>query len=159
MARLYGRSLHGERCVDYVPHGHWYSNTFIAGLRHDRITAPILFDGSMNSETFLAYITEVLIPTLNKGDIVICDNLSCHKASGVKESIEECGASIQYLPAYSPDLNPIEMAFSKIKAILKKQACRSFEDILSATRDALNSFNSTQCSNFFKQAQYKTVYS
>jgi transposase len=156
MDRLYGRCFRGERCVDYIPRGHWHTNTFIAGLRYDRISAPMLFDGSMNSETFLAYISQVLVPTLSQGDIVICDNLSSHKATGVKENIEACGASIQYLPPYSPDLNPIEMAFSKIKALLKKDAGRSFQDILSSTKNALLSFDSNICTNLFRHANYAT---
>ena len=154
MARRYGRSLQSERCVDYVPYGHWHTNTFIAGLRHDGICAPILFDGSMNAITFLTYVSEVLVPTLKKGDIVICDNLSSHKAKGVKEAIESCGASIQYLPPYSPDMNPIEMLFSKMKAFLRKQACRSFEDILSATKDVLTTLTPMQCINFINHAKY-----
>lgn len=157
MARLYGRSLNGERCVDYVPRGHWHSNTFIAGLRHNSICAPILFDGPMNSETFLAYVSEVLIPTLNKGDIIICDNLASHKTIAVKEVIESSGVFIKYLPAYSPDLNPIEMAFSKMKAILKKEAARSFKDLVYATKKALLSFDPAICNNLFRHAQYATT--
>ena len=157
MARRYGRSLRALRCVDYVPYGHWHTNTFIAGLRHDGVCAPMLFDGSMNAVTFLAYVSEVLVPTLHENDIVICDNLSSHKAAGVKEVIEKCGASIQYLPPYSPDMNPIEMLFSKMKAFLRKQACRSFDDILNATRDVLTALTPTQCSNFIQHAQYASI--
>ncbi|MGB0373234.1 MAG: IS630 family transposase, partial [Opitutales bacterium] len=107
MARLYGRSLGSERCVDHVPYGHWHTNTFIAALRHDRLTAPMLLDGPMNSDTFLEYVTSTLIPTLKPGDIVICDNLSSHKNKAVAEALKQVGARIEYLPAYSPDLNVI----------------------------------------------------
>lgn len=157
MTRRYGRSLRNLRCVDYVPYGHWHTNTFIAGLRHDRVCAPMLFDGSMNAVTFLAYVSEILVPTLHENDIVICDNLSSHKVAGVKEAIENCGASIQYLPAYSPDMNPIEMLFSKMKAFLRKKACRSLDDIVNATRDALMTLTPTQCINFIKHAQYASI--
>ena len=157
MARLYGRSLKMQRCVDYVPFGHWHTNTFIAGLRHDCICAPMLFDGSMNAVTFLAYVSEVLVPTLKEGDIVICDNLSSHKAAGVKEAIEACRAYVRYLPPYSPDMNPIEMLFSKMKAFLRKKECRSFEDILSATRDVLLAITPPQCTNLIQHAQYGSI--
>lgn len=154
MTRMYGRSAKGKRCVDHIPHGHWHTNTFIAGLRCNAITAPILYDGTMNSITFLGYISEVLAPTLNKGDIVICDNLSSHKTQGVKEAIEQCGASIKYLPAYSPDLNPIELAFSKMKAIIKAFTIENFTDILNAAKQALLSFSAQTCANLFRHANY-----
>jgi hypothetical protein len=109
MTRLYGRSQASERCVDYTPHGHWHTNTFIAALRHDRIDAPMLFDGPMNSDVFLNYVEKVLAPTLEEGDLVICDNLSSHKSPAVKKALQLVGADIIYLPPYSPDMNPIEM--------------------------------------------------
>ncbi len=154
MARLYGRSLASERCLDYVAHGHWHTNTFIAALRADRIDAPMLFDGPMNAETFIEYIKVVLAPTLKPGDIVVCDNLSVHKCCGVREAIEEVGATIEYLPPYSPDLNPIEMAFSKIKAHLKAHTPSKLEEILKRLGEAIDSFNETICSNLFKHANY-----
>jgi len=116
MVRLYGRSLKSQRCVDFAPHGHWHSNTLIAALRYDRLNAPMLFEGAMNGTTFLQYINEVIAPTLKPGDLVICDNLSSHKGVGVREALQAVRADVEYLPPYSPDMNPIEMVFSKIKA-------------------------------------------
>jgi transposase len=123
MTRLRGRSPRGQRCVASAPHGHWKSTTFIAGLRHDAITAPLVLDGPMNGAAFLAYIQTCLCPTLRPGDIVVADNLSCHKVDGVRTAIEATGASLRYLPAYSPDLNPIEKMFSKLTALL--QGCQN----------------------------------
>ena len=157
MSRLYGRSLRGERCRASVPHGHWKSSTFIAALRHDRITAPMLLDGPMDGTSFLEYVQRVLAPELKQGDMVICDNLSSHKVAGVREAIQACGAELLYLPAYSPDLNPIEMAFSKLKAILRQQAQRSFEGLIRATSLAIDRFSSSDCSNFFSHANYATI--
>jgi len=157
MIRLYGRSQASERCVDYAPHGHWHTNTFIAALRHDRIDAPMLFDGPMNSATFLSYVQNVLAPTLEQGDLVICDNLSSHKSPAVKEALQRVGADIEYLPPYSPDLNPIEMAFSKIKAYLRGNPSECIERVTKNLAISLDSFTETICSNLFKHAQYKTT--
>lgn len=157
MARLYGRSMGSERCVDHIPYGHWHTNTFIAALRHDSLTAPMLLDGPMNSETFLEYITSTLIPTLKSGDIVICDNLSSHKNKAVAEALEKVGVRIEYLPAYSPDLNPIEMAFSKIKSYLRAHTPSSFEEIIQRLKEAIDSFDHTICENLFKHANYATI--
>lgn len=154
MSRLYGRSTRGERCRASVPHGHWQSSTFIAALRHDRITAPMLLDGPMDGNAFVEYVKQVLSPELKEGDMVICDNLSSHKVAGVREAIEAQGAELLYLPAYSPDLNPIEMAFSKLKAILRQQGERSFEGLLQATSFALDRFSPKECINFFNHANY-----
>jgi len=154
MTRLYGRSLSSERCIDYAPHGHWHTNTFIAALRHDRIDAPILFDGPMNASTFLQYIEQILAPTLSPGDIVICDNLSSHKSSEVREALQEVGADIAYLPPYSPDMNPIEMVFSKIKAYLRANPSESFERIVQSLAESLDSFSETICSNLLTHAKY-----
>lgn len=154
MSRLYGRSARGERCRASVPHGHWQSSTFIAALRHDRITAPMLLDGPMDGNAFVEYVKQVLSPELKEGDMVICDNLSSHKVAGVREAIEARGAELLYLPAYSPDLNPIEMAFSKLKAILRQQAERSFQGLLQATSIALDHFSPNECINFFNHANY-----
>lgn len=156
MTRLYGRSLSSERCIDYAPHGHWHTNTFIAALRHDRIDAPILFDGPMNAVTFLQYIEQILAPTLNPGDIVICDNLSSHKGSEVRETLQEVGADIVYLPPYSPDMNPIEMVFAKIKAYLRGNPSDSFERIVKRLAESLDSFSEAICSNLFTHAKYSS---
>jgi len=157
MGRLYGRSPIGQRCVDSMPHGHWSTSSFIAALRHDRITAPFLLDGPMNGEAFLAYVQDALARELHPGDIVVCDNLSVHKVKGVREAIERCGAQLLYLPAYSPDLNPIEMAFAKLKAHLRQAAQRTSEGLLSATAHALETFTSVHCRNFFLHARYRYV--
>lgn len=156
MARLYGRSALGERCVASVPHGHWQTSTFVAALRHDRITAPLLIDGPMNGETFLAYIEQCLCPELRPADMVICDNLPSHKVAGVREAVERSGATLHYLPPYSPDLNPIEMAFSKLKSSLRQAAQRTLEGLQHATAVALDSFTQDHCLNFFSHACYAT---
>ena len=117
MARLYGRAPRGERCRAAVPHGHWKTTTFTAGLRHDRIAAPMVLDGPMNGEAFLAYVEQALVPELRPRDIVIMDNLPAHKVHGVRQAIEAAGATLRYLPPYSPDFNPIEMAFAKLKKV------------------------------------------
>ncbi len=156
MTRLYGRSPRSQRCLDSRPHGHWHTNTFIAALRHNRLEAPWMLDGAMNGQAFLIYLSEVLAPTLREGDVVICDNLSSHKIAGVDEAIKQTGASLRYLPPYSPDLNPIEMAFSKLKALIRKQQARSFQQLFKAVSEASKSFPSTQCSGFFRHAKYAT---
>jgi transposase len=156
MARLYGRSPVGQRCVAAVPHGHWHSFTLVAALRYDQLSAPFLIDGPMNGEAFLSYVKKELASTLSAGDVVICDNLSSHKVSGVREAIESCGAQLLYLPAYSPDLNPIEMAFAKLKSFLRKAASRTYADLLESTAKALESFTPEHCRNFLTHAQYAT---
>jgi len=157
MTRLYGRSLASERCVDYAPHSHWHTNTFIAALRHDRIDAPILFDGPMNAATFLQYIQQILAPTLEPGDLVICDNLSSHKCFEVREALQAVGADIAYLPPYSPDMNPIEMVFSKIKAYLRANPSESLEQIIKRLAESLDSFSQKICTNLLEHAKYKTA--
>lgn len=139
-----------------VPHGHWNTATFIAGLRHDSLSAPMILDGAMYGNAFVAYIQDLLCPTLLAGDIVICDNLACHKVAGVKQAIEAVGATILYLPAYSPDLNPIEMAFSKLKSALRHAAKRNLEELIEATAEALGNFSDSHCLNFFRHAGYAT---
>jgi len=156
MTRLYGRADTAARCLGRVPHGHWSTATFIAALRHDRLTAPLLLDGPMEGAMFLAYVQQILAPELHRGDLVICDNLSSHKVSGVREALEDCGAELLYLPAYSPDLNPIELAFSKLKAFLRQRAQRTFAGLRRATAQALDSFTPAHCTNFFRHAQYAT---
>ena len=156
MTRLHGRSEVGERCHAEVPHGHWQTATFIAALRHDRMSAPWLLDAPMDGAAFLTYVQQVLCPELQPADLVICDNLSCHKVAGIAEAIAARGAQLCYLPAYSPDLNPIEMAFSKLKALLRQAAARNWDDLLQATALALESFSPHQCLNFFRHAHYAT---
>lgn len=156
MSRRYGRSPRGERCRCAEPHGHWHTATLVVALRHDRLCAPCLLDGPMNGAAFLAYVEQFLVPELTPGDMVICDNLASHKVQGVARAIEACGASLHYLPAYSPDLNPIEMAFAKFKAHLRQQAERTFEGLHTASAAALNSFTPAQCANFLRHANYAT---
>ena len=120
MTPLYGWAEIGKRVIDHVPHGHWKTTTFLAALRHDGLTAPMVVDGAINGELFLAYVEQELVPTLRKGDIVVMDNLSSHKVAGVKKAIESVGAQVLYLPPYSPDFNPIENVFSKLKTMLRK---------------------------------------
>lgn len=154
MTRQRGRSPRGQRCVASVPHGHWKSTTFIAGLRHDAITAPLVLDGPMNGAAFLAYIETCLCPTLQPGDIVVTDNLSCHKVQGVRAAIEAMGATLRYLPPYSPDLNPIEKMFSKLKALLRKAAKRTVDSPWTEIGRVLDMFTPNECSNYFASCGY-----
>jgi len=155
MARLRGRARKGERCRASVPHGHWKTTTFTAGLRLSGLAAPMLLDGPMNGDAFLAYVEQVLAPELEPDDIVIMDNLPAHKVAGVRQAIEKAGAELLYLPPYSPDFNPIEMAFSKLKAILRKAAARSIDDLWQVIADALDEFSQNDCRNYFTAAGYE----
>jgi transposase len=137
MVGLRGRCLRGEQLVSLVPHGHWKTIIFVAGLRHDGIVALFVIDGAMNGPTFLAYVEQCLAPTLGRRDIVIMDNLPAHKMAGVAEAIEAVGASVLYLPSYSPDLNPIELLFTKLKVLLRKAAERTIPDLWRRTRSHL----------------------
>ncbi len=157
MARLRGRSRRGERCRAAVPHGHWKTTTFTAGLRRSGMGAPMVLDGPMNGPAFLAYIKQVLVPTLSPGDIVVMDNLPAHKLAGVRAAIEAVGASLRYLPPYSPDFNPIEMAFAKLKALLRKTAARTIPDLWQAIKDAIPQFKPSECANYFEHAGYEPV--
>jgi transposase len=157
MARRYGRCKRGERLIDYVPHGHWKITTFIAALRVDSLTAPLVIEGPINGEGFTAYVEQILGPTLGHGDIVVMDNLSCHKVDGVRQAIEAKGAEVLYLPAYSPDLNPIEEAFAKIKALLRAAAKRTKQELWDEIGDIVRRFPSNECANFFKSAGYALV--
>lgn len=157
MTRLYGRAQGGSRCVDRAPHSSWSTRTFIAALRHDSVQAPWVLNGAMDGACFLAYVQEVLCPTLKAGDIVVCDNLSTHKDIRARQAIEAVGARLRFLPQYSPDLNPIEMLFSKLKAHLKKTAARTVDALVDVLADALDTVTPATCSNLFCHAQYKTV--
>ncbi len=154
MARLYGRAPRGERVVGRVPHGHWQTTTFLAGLRHDRIVAPLVLDGAIDGPTFLAWVEQFLVPTLEHGDIVLADNLASHKVAGVREAIEARGASIRFLPAYSPDLNPIEQLFAKLKALIRGLAPRSREALLSTIGAVIDQVSATECANYLAHAGY-----
>lgn len=157
MTRPSGRAPIGERCVASVPHGHWKTTTFIAGLRVDAVTAPMVLDGPMNGEAFLVYVKEVLCPTLSPGDIVIADNLGSHKSHAARHAIEAVGASLRHLPPYSPDLNPIEKLFSKLKAMLKKAAHRTVDALWNEIGKLLNTFSSQECAHYFKASGYVSI--
>ena len=154
MARRYGRAPRGERCRAPVPHGHWKTTTFVGALRLEGITAPMVLDGAMHGAAFLAYVEQLLVPTLKPGDIVVMDNLPAHKPLAVREAIESAGAVLRFLPPYSPDFNPIEMAFSKLKAFLKKTAARTKEDLWKAIASAIDTFTPVECENYFAAAGY-----
>ncbi len=155
MARLRGRSKRSQRCRAAVPQGHWKTTTFTAGLRVDGLTAPMLLDGPMNGAAYLAYVEQVLVRTLVPGDPVIMDTLPAHKVSGVKEAIEAAGAPRAFLPPYSPDFNPIEQAFAKLKASLRKAAARTVDDLWAAIAEAIELFPPAQCANFFANSGYE----
>lgn len=154
MARLRGRAPRGERCRAGIPHGHWKTTTFAGALRLGGMTAPFVYDGAMNGTVFLAYIEQVLVPTLEPGDIVVMDNLPAHKPAGVREAIERAGATLSFLPPYSPDFNPIENAFAKLKALLRKAAERTVAGLWSAVGRIVDTFSPTECANYFAAAGY-----
>jgi transposase len=154
MARRYGRSKRGTRCVAPIPHGHWKTTTFVGALRSSGMTAPMVLDGPMTGPAFLAYVRQVLVPTLQPGERVILDNLAPHRAAAVRHAIEDTGASLHPLPAYSPDFNPIENAFAKLKSRLRKAGARTIEALWNAIRDALPSFTPDECINYFRAAGY-----
>jgi transposase len=157
MARAHGRCPVGERLVMGVPHGHWQTTTFVAALRCDGLVAPTVVDGAMTGELFVAYVEQQLVPTLQPGDIVVMDNLSCHKAAGVRRAIEGAGCELWLLPPYSPDLNPIEKAFSKLKALLRKAAKRTREGLWNYLGEALDEFSAAECRNYFQSCGYPTA--
>lgn len=154
LVRQYGRCLRGRRLVAYAPHGHWKTTTFVVALRDEGLTAPMVLDGPMNGKAFLAYVRQVLVPTLRPGDLVVMDNLSSHKTAGVREAIEQAGAQLLYLPPYSPDLNPIELAFSKLKWLLRSAAERTVDALWSRLGQLLDHFPPQQCRNYFRHCGY-----
>jgi transposase len=157
MVRLWGRCPRGERLIGRVPHGNWKTITLVAGLRLDGMVAPLVIDGPMDGATFLAYVEQCLAPTLARGETVILDNLKAHKVSGVKEAIEAVGAKVMYLPQYSPEFNPIEEAFSKIKALLRKAAERTIPRLHRTIAALLAEVSPQECSNFFEHAGYAST--
>ncbi len=154
MARAYGRCPVGERLVMAVPWGHWQTTTFVAALRCDGLAAPTVIDGAMTGDLFVAYVEQVLVPALRPGDIVVMDRLSCHKRAEVREAIEGAGCMLRYLPPYSPDLNPIEKAFSKLKALLRKAARRTVEGLWRYLGEVLDEFSPAECHNYFRSCGY-----
>jgi transposase len=157
MARRYGRAPKGQRLRAAIPHGHWKTTTFVAGLRVTGVTAPLVFDGPINAQVFEAYVEQFLAPALRPGDIVIMDNLSSHKGLRVRELIEAAGASMRYLPPYSPDFNPIEKAFAKLKAFLRKAAERTVEGLWSGIGQCVDLFEPSECQNYFASAGYDAL--
>jgi transposase len=155
MARTFGRSKRGQRCRASIPHGHWKTTTLVAGLSLDGIVAPMIFDGAMDGDMFRAYVSHLLVNVLRPGDIVICDALPAHKVSGIKECLELAGARLLFLPPYSPDFNPIENAFSQIKAILKNIAARTRQELQAAITTAIDAVSSQNAKNYFKACGYE----
>ena len=149
-----GRSLKGTRCVASAPGGHWKTTTFVCALRTAGLVAPLVLDGPINGVAFVAWIQQMLVPELRPGDIVIMDNLSSHKVAGVQTAIESAGAQLRYLPPYSPDFNPIEQVFSKLKTLLRKTAARTVEAIWSAIGALLDEFTEQECARYIKHAGY-----
>jgi transposase len=155
MARRRGRAQRGERCRAGIPHGHWKTTTLVAALRCDGLTAPMVLDGAMTGAAFLAYFRQLLAPTLRPGDIVVMDNLPAHKITGIRQEIEAAGARLLYLPPYSPDLNPIEQVFAKLKALLRKAAARIVDALWAAIATALDTFTPDECANYFTNSGYE----
>ncbi|KPF96158.1 transposase [Rhodopseudomonas sp. AAP120] len=155
MARSRGRAPKGQRLRAAIPHGHWKTTTFVGALRLEGMTAPFVLDGPINKDALEAYVESILVPTLRSGDIVVMDNLSSHKRSRVSALIAEAGAVLLYLPPYSPDFNPIENAFAKLKALLRKAAERTVEGLWEAIARCLDAFKPTECANYFAAAGYK----
>ena len=158
MTRRYGRAPRGERVVDAIPHGHWKTTTFVAALRADGLVAPMVIDGAMNGDLFVAYTKQVLVPTLRAGDIVVMDNLSSHKRVAAVRAIEAAGCSVVYLPPYSPDYNPIELAFAKIKARLRAAELRTVDKIESFFGTVHEAFAADECRNYIRHAGYTATH-
>ena len=154
MTRSHGRCPRGERLVMEVPHGHWKTTTFVAGLRTGGLVAPTVVDGPMTGDVFVAYVRQQLVPTLRPGDVVVMDNLSSHKRSEVRPAIEAAGAELRYLPPYSPDLNPIEKAFSKLKAKLRAAEKRTVSELETYLGEVLDCFSPQECENYFTSSGY-----
>lgn len=157
MTRTHGRSMRGTRLIAKAPHGHWRTLTFLAALRCDRIDAPCVIDGPINGETFLAYVEQFLVPTLAPGDIVIMDNLGSHKGNAVRAAIRAARAKLFFLPPYSPDLNPIEQVFSKLKTLLRKSDPRTIEATWRSVGELLSRFTKDECANYFSNAGYAST--
>jgi transposase len=154
MTRLYGRERNGQRLVASAPHGHWKTTTFIAGMSLDGIVAPFVFDGPINAQSFLAYIEMAVVPCLRPGDVVLMDNLSAHKTAAVEAAIRAAGADVMFTPAYSPDFNPIEKFFSKLKAHLRKACARTKTSLDDAIAACCKSLTKVECENFFLSCGY-----
>jgi transposase len=154
MTRTHGYAPRGERLVDAAPHGHWHTTTFVGGLTLRGFVAPMVVDGAVNGAVFRAYVRQVLVPDLRRGDVVVMDNLGSHAVAGVREAIEGAGCRLLFLPPYSPDLNPIENAFSKLKGLLRKAAERTVDGLWSAVGRLLGCFTRRECRNYFRHCGY-----
>ena len=157
LLRRYGRSPRGTRLHDHTPCSHWQTHTVIAGLRLDGLTAPAVFDGPIDSPTFLAYVDQVLVPTLRPGDVVVLDNLAVHKQPAIRAAIEAAGAQVRFLPPYRPDFNPIEQAFAKLKAFLRAARPRNFDQVCELIATALRLFTPTECANYVRHSGYRVA--
>jgi transposase len=154
MARTHGRAPRGERLVAAVPHGHWHTTTFLCGLRADGPIAPLVVDGAINGAVFHAYVEQMLAPTLRRGDVVVMDNLGSHRGRLVRRAIRDAGAKLLFLPKYSPDLNPIEQVFAKLKHLLRKAQARSYDAILETLAHVLDAFSPEECANYLRNSGY-----
>jgi transposase len=157
MARRYGRSPSGARLVAAVPHGHWHTTTFVAGLRQTGIVAPLVLEGPMTGAAFRAYVEQFLAPSLEPGDVVVLDNLAAHRVDGARRAIKAAGASILYLPPYSPDLNPIEQLFARLKTLLRKAAARTRDALWTTIGRLLGTVSESECSNYLNHCGYKAT--
>jgi transposase len=155
LLRRYARSLRGTRIADHTPCGHWQTHTVVAGLRVDGLTATAVFDGPLDNPTFLAYVEQVLVPTLRPGDVVVLDTLAMHKHPEVHAAIEQAGAQLRFLPPYSPDFNPIELAFAKLKAFMRAARPRNFDQVVELVAIALELFSPLECVNFVRHCGYR----
>lgn len=156
MTRLYGRAAKGERCIDHTPHGHWKTMTMLSAIRDEGVIedATVVVDGAMDGDTFLNYVERCLVPSLRPGDVVVMDNLASHKVKGVREAIESAGCDLWYLPPYSPDLNPIEKLWSKVKSWLRRVSATTFDGLSNAVADALRAVKPDECANYFTACGY-----
>lgn len=157
MTRTHGRAPRGQRLVARVPHGHWKTMTFLAALRHDRIAAPFVLDGPINGQAFQVYVETILRPTLSPGDIVVIDNLGSHKGKAVRAALRSAGAHLIFLPPYSPDLNPIEQMFAKLKHLMRQQACRTIDTAWQTAGQLLSTFTPQECANYFTNSGYAST--
>lgn len=154
MTPRWGRSPRGERCLGYAPGGHWHTTTFVCALSSDGLLAPLVLDGPINGDAFVAWVEQFLVPQLRAGDIVVMDNLSSHKVTGVKPAIEDAGATLRYLPPYSPDLNPIEQVFAKLKTLLRSTQARTLETLWDAIGSLLERFTPEECGRYIRHCGY-----
>ncbi len=157
LLRRYGRCRRGLRLRDHAPCGHWQTHTVVAALRLEGLTAPAVFDGPIDNPSFLAYVDQVLVPTLRRGDVVVLDNLAVHKQSDVRAAIERVGAQLRFLPPYSPDFNPIELAFAKLKAFMRAARPRSFDQVCELVAFALGLYTTTECANYVRHCGYRAA--